>query len=534
MTNTEAGGLKQTHRVTLPPNHEFPLGYELDLKERVLVVIGANGAGKTRFGAWLNTRLGTSAHRISAHRALSFPEKIQPTDLLEAEKLLLVGDERAYKGLRWNDKPETILLNDYAALMTYLVSDRFVACDEYTAAMGRTNTRLDPPITKLDLVRHIWEAVLPTRELVISGSRFEARNRSSAERYHAQEMSDGERGVFYLIGEALSVPPRGVFIIDEPELHLHRAIQSRLWDAIEAARPDCMFVYITHDLGFAASRKDATKLWLKEYTTGKWDWELVSDTDDLPEPLLLEVMGSRFPVIFVEGDRSSLDYFIYSRLFQSHTIVPCGSCEAVAHSTKSFRERQEIHHHRCMGIVDADVRANEDVVLLGQGGVQVLPVAIIENLLLTEPVLRAAAIRLALPVSETLQRIQSRIFSALQQNRDKLVSLLVRREIHKTLGRIGLASGGIEEVEQAYGDAVSSLNPRVLFGKWNAELDRVITDQDYPAALKYYCLKGLPFEVDPVFNSGYVEQMRRWLRGNDADDLLNAMRSVLPWVDNMG
>lgn len=521
-------------RIKLPPNQEYPQGYELDLKERVLVAIGANGSGKTRFGAWLDTTLGTKALRVSAHRALSFPDKVQPTDLMEAEKLLLIGNDRIQSGKRFKDKPETTLLNDYAALLTYLVSERFVACDEYADAMGRTDKRLEPPITKLRQVKQIWEAVLPARELLMSGSRFETKNRRSSDRYHAQDMSDGERGVFYLIGEALSVPMNGVFIVDEPELHLHRAIQSRLWDAIEAARPDCTFVYITHDLGFAASRKDATKLWLKEYTTGKWDWELVSDTDELPEPLLLEVMGSRFPVIFVEGDRSSLDYFIYSRLFQTHTIVPCGSCEAVIHSAQSFRERKEIHHHSCLGIVDADVRAEDDVVLLGQGGVQVLPVAIIENLLLTEPVLRAAAIRLALPVPETLQRIQTRIFSALQQSRDKLVSLLVRREMHKALGRIGLASGGIEEVEQAYGDAVSSLNPRVLFGKWSVELDRVITDKDYPAALKYYCLKGLPFEVDPVFNSGYVEQMRRWLRGNDAEDLLGAMRSVLPWASAIG
>ena len=78
-------------------------------------------------------------------------------------------------------------------------------------------------------------------------------------------------GSFTLIGEALSVPKDGVFIVDEPELHLHRAIQARLWDAVEIARPDCTFVYITHDLGFAASRKDATKVWLREYNDGKWD-----------------------------------------------------------------------------------------------------------------------------------------------------------------------------------------------------------------------------------------------------------------------
>ena len=79
--------------------------------------------------------------------------------------------------------------------------------------------------------------------------------------------------------------------------------EARLWDAIEQARPDCTFVYITHDLGFAASRRGATKIWLREYDDDKWEWEAVPETDVLPEPLLLEVMGSRRPVRFVEGQK---------------------------------------------------------------------------------------------------------------------------------------------------------------------------------------------------------------------------------------
>ena len=74
------------------------------------------------------------------------------------------------------------------------------------------------------------------------------------EPYNAAEMSDGERVIFYLIGECLAAPDDAVIVIDEPEMHLHKSIQSDLWDAIEAERPDCLFVYLTHDVDFAASR----------------------------------------------------------------------------------------------------------------------------------------------------------------------------------------------------------------------------------------------------------------------------------------
>ena len=69
---------------------------------------------------------------------------------------------------------------------------------------------------------------------------------------------------------------------------------SSLWNKIEEARPDCQFVYITHDLDFAASRTNAKKIWAKEFLgEGRWIWEEVPDVDEIPENLVLEIIGSR-------------------------------------------------------------------------------------------------------------------------------------------------------------------------------------------------------------------------------------------------
>lgn len=43
--------------------------------------------------------------------------------------------------------------------------------------------------------------------------------------YNSSEMSDGERVIFYLIGQCLAVPENGIIVIDEPELHLHKSVQ---------------------------------------------------------------------------------------------------------------------------------------------------------------------------------------------------------------------------------------------------------------------------------------------------------------------
>lgn len=518
----------------MPPSAKYPSGHRLPLRDRVLVVIGANGSGKSRFGAWLDTQDIKLHHRVSAHRSLVFPERVQPMDMGEAEARLFTGSTEKNNPAhhrqhnRWQNRPATALLDDYDPLLTFLVSESFTVSDRYRVAMKASDAYAAPPSTRIDSIKQIWEAVLPSRELVITGNRFEVQHRSNPKPYHAKEMSDGERGIFYLIGEALSVPANGLFIVDEPELHLHRAIQARLWDAVEAARPDCTFVYITHDLGFAASRRDATRVWLREYTEGRWEWEEVPETDGLPESLLLEVMGSRHPILFVEGTRSSLDYFIYGKLFPAHCVMPCGSCEGVIHATRSFGALATLHHNTCSGLVDYDGRSDEDVALLERLSVGVLEVALVENLLLTEPVLKIAAERLGLAVAETVEKVKARVFELLRQNRVRVISNLVRQEIEGRLRRFGGSGDGKDSLTSGFQEACGGVSPAGIYDRWEQEVTRVLAEADYPAALRYYKSKGLASEAGGVFGLRYPDQILRWLRHRESEQLLEALRGSLP------
>ena len=525
-----------TRHVQMPPTAKFPDGHRLPLRDRVLVVIGANGSGKTRFGAWLDERDAKLNHRVSAHRSLVFPERVQPMDFLEAESRLFTGqtnrDNPAHhrQHHRWQNRPATALLDDFEHLVTLMVSESFTVSDQYRVAMQKEDKYVTPPKTRLDLVKEIWEMVFPARELIITGNRIETRNRQDKKSYHAKEMSDGERGVFHLIGEAMSVPNEGVFIVDEPELHLHRAIQARLWDAVESARPDCSFVYITHDLGFAASRKDATKVWLREYTDGKWDWEEVPESDAFPESLLLEVMGSRRPILFVEGDRSSLDYFIYGKAFPEHTVVPCGSCELVVHSARSFTQIPSLHHNKCGGLVDNDGRSEADIKMLNGLGIAVLPVALIENLFLLESILVIASEKLGHDPAVVVPKVKERVFAALKVNVVRVISNLTRMEIEVGLRTFGKGGDGSGALKAAYESACSAIDPAAIYAKWEKEMDRVLSEKDYPAALRYYKTKGLQAEAGVVFGVKFQDQVMRWLRSKDSALMVAALRAAIPQI----
>ena len=54
---------------------------ELDFNQ--LVIVGANGSGKTRLGSAIELKYPKLVHRISAQKSLSFPREVSPTSKKE-------------------------------------------------------------------------------------------------------------------------------------------------------------------------------------------------------------------------------------------------------------------------------------------------------------------------------------------------------------------------------------------------------------------------------------------------------------------
>jgi len=84
--------------------------------------------------------------------------------------------------------------------------------------------------------------------------------------------------VFLILWEILATPDTSIFLIDEPEAHLHRGVTEKLWNEIEKIRPWSLFVYATHDLSFAARRTHAEIISGETYTSSHilastMDWQ---------------------------------------------------------------------------------------------------------------------------------------------------------------------------------------------------------------------------------------------------------------------
>lgn len=130
--------------VAVDNHHILPvtaLNPEVTLEvDNSVVIIGANGSGKTRLGVWFEFESSqqSSVRRIAAQKSLEFPNSVSPFALQDAAVALEMGvdvqqfsdNRQGYlnnfsgnkRGSKWGNKPETKLVHDYKQLLVYLIS----------------------------------------------------------------------------------------------------------------------------------------------------------------------------------------------------------------------------------------------------------------------------------------------------------------------------------------------------------------------------------------------------------------------------
>ncbi|ELA8062726.1 AAA family ATPase [Vibrio parahaemolyticus] len=470
--------------------------------------VGANGSGKTRLAAHIEEELGGIAHRVAAHRALSLNPEVVKVNEKQARSSLKTGnnyqliedsDEVVFerKTERWGSEAAVALLNDFDYLLQVLFAEQVnrTLISHRQALSGNIDEIIE---TKFEILAKYWEQILPHRQLHISGDNLHVSSQGDAEPYSASKMSDGERAVFYILGQVLVADKGSVLIFDEPELHIHRSIMSKLWDELESLRPDCAFVLITHDLDFASSRI-ATKYVVSGYTHGiipTWNIRDIPQNVGFDEQLVTLILGSRKPILFVEGTETSLDLATYRCCYPDWTVIPRGSCEQVIHSVVTMRENKALTRIMCSGIVDRDANSYHDIEYLESLGVRVLPVSEIENIFLLPNVSKAILSNddyLEEELETKYKLFVDSIFKSVnEKSKNEYVLRYCRRQIDRALKKVNLsASDSVSMLNDYLMSQVESLNIEELAESARDKIDTAISNNDLTMLLEVYDNKGL-------------------------------------------
>ena len=518
---------------------------------KTTIIIGANGSGKTRLAVYLEEQLGEKAHRIAAHRALSLNPNVDKIPEAKARQYLSYGismngisitDRKYY---RWDNKAPTILLNDFDRLLQYLFAQQNNLAVENNQKLNRdeeiTNSK-----TKLDILQEVWERLLPLKKLHITADdiRVSSIGIESAD-YSASEMSDGERAVFYILGQVLSANEGSILIFDEPELHIHKSIISNLWDEIEKLRPDCSFLMITHDIEFAATRV-ATKYVIRNYYSDPaWDISEIPDSE-LDEQTITLILGSRKPILFVEGEKTSLDMETYRLCYPEWTVIPKGACKDVIQAVSSLRKLNKdmpILNIKCAGIVDRDTRDSSQIHELEEQGIKVLLCSEIENIFslssVVHEVLKIEGFN-GNELNNKKEQFKGRLLDYIKNDLsdDKLEKFVVKRihrRIDNYLKNIDLSNtqNSKEMKGKLTSEMVALTDSKIneWISEMKDEIQECINNQDIDRLLYIYENKGLLNETALILKSTRKPDFENWLMRQmkvPNSSILQAIKAVLP------
>ena len=371
-----------------------------------LFVVGANGSGKSALIQWLVSQYPhENIKRITAHRDTSLPSGT--VSFTPAERKNYRENYLDYNRQDISRYLDRFRIEEQSAIL-YDLDDKYTTINEDIAdhhrnqdIAGATKIALESP-SPFDQINELLKHSRLNVELERKKDRSIIANHSQGQSFDITKMSDGERSAMIIAAHVISAESGTVFLIDEPEKHLHRSISQPFLSALFDLRKDCAFIISTHEIDLAIANLEARVLMLRscQWSGDKciaWDAEVIEPNSQLPEKLRLTeetkraILGSRKRILFVEGDSNSLDKQLYEVLFPNLTVIPKGKCENVINAGLGLRKSQEVHDVEAFGLIDGDNRMKKEVDKLSESGIFALGVYSVEALYYYSEVIAAVA-----------------------------------------------------------------------------------------------------------------------------------------------
>lgn len=446
-----------------------------------IVMIGANGSGKSTFARQLRGKISSNISILSAQHMLVYtPQNSIPSSTKEIQS---IRNFQKNPKMSSADDFSRLISDEMNQLVKALIAEHTDKALAHYAGGTREKSFLESTI-------EIWKELIEHRSLEIGRGNISAKIQGTAT-YPFNSLSDGEKAVFYYVAHILLVAPNSYIIVDEPENHLHMAICSKLWDKLEEIRPDCKFIYLTHNLDFAASRNNTTLVWNKSFVPPDiWDFEIIESDGSLPDSLLMEVLGSRKQVCFCEGrDKSSLDYKLYSILFPQYTVIPVGGHLDVISYTNAYN-KSAIRSSCAIGIIDGDCHKPEQISKWQEQGIYTIPLNEIENFLCDPTVLETAASTF-MSGEDAVQKYYDLFWSELSRDIVQQVVWYVNNTINNKFKENFLhEKQSIDSLKAELLNITSAEEIDTLYQDRLTQLETLIERKDYEKALKIVNFKG--------------------------------------------
>ena len=231
-------------------------------------------------------------------------------------------------------------------------------------------------------------------------------------------------------------------------------------------------------------------MWVKSFdpAASTWDYVVMPSSAKLDDGLYYDLLGSRKPVLFVEGDDThSIDGRLYPLIFPEYTVKPLGSCNKVIESVRSFNDLKSFHHLDSRGIVDRDRRDDKEVEYLRQKKILVPNVAEIENILMLEGVIRAVARYRHKNENDVFFSVKKAVVKMFGEQLKSQALMHVRHRVkHYVEIRVDARFRNIGALEDHLLDLVNEINPRGMYENMCRQFHTYLDNHDYAMILRVF------------------------------------------------
>lgn len=455
------------------------------------VIIGANGAGKSSLINELRKNSIDEMYVLPAQKILYFVLKIHDRNEITRERYIqdLKQVDLKYETIDlYPSKIENDFSNTFTKLITLLVKN-------YTNIVTRRSRKeKDLPLTLWDRVEQIWNQIFPEIIFELEPDDRVVKVEKNGSKYSINGLSDGERCILFYIGNVLLAPENSYIIVDEPETFLNAAVYNELWDLLISERPDCQFIFASHNMDFVQSRTNAAYIWCKKFEAPySLEYQILDDSLNLPLNLLTEVSGTKKPILFCEGTKTSVDYQIYSKLFSEFCFVkPVQGHKQVIQHTKAYNDLQHIHGNIAFGIIDNDWMDEKSIQEYKDKNIIVLPFNEVEMILVDEAVVKSC-----LPFDDDKEKqqkfenFQQSIISSCRENKDKIIGIALKKKLDEFMeGHFIEKSEPNEHDAQVFLENLASeFDVTSTFDNIKSIVEESLTSSDFSSILKICNLK---------------------------------------------
>ena len=455
------------------------------------VIIGANGAGKTSLINELRKNSIDEMYVLPAQKLLYFVSNIHDRNGISRERYIqdLKKVDLKYETIDlYQSKIENDFSNKFTKLITLLVKD-------YTNIVTRKSRKeKDLPLTLWDRVEYIWNQIFPEIKFELEPDDRVVKVEKNGSKYSINGLSDGERCILFYIGSVLLAPENSYIVVDEPETFLNAAVYNELWDLLISERHDCQFIFASHNMDFVQSRTNATYVWCKKFEVPyNLDYQLLDDFQELPLSLLVEVSGTKKPILFCEGTKTSLDYQIYFKLFSDLCFVkPVQGHKQVIQHTKAYNNLQHSHGNTAYGIIDNDWMNERSIQEQKEQNIFVLPFNEVEMMLVDEAVVKSC-----LPFDDDKEKerkfknFQQSIIESCKEKKEKIISIALKKRLDEFLEGNCIENNkpSKEDVEEFLKSLVDEFDASSMVDNITSIVEESIASSDFSRILKICNLK---------------------------------------------